>query len=113
VGEESRWTKHRSETEKESEIERRRAVLRQRSSPRDHDPWSNGKGRSVLHGAARRRATTTTTTKTTRTTVGRTFIRNGGSASVTNGAVSLLCTRTPGPARQAGPLTRRRKSDHR
>lgn len=66
------------------------------SSPRDHDPWSNGKGRSVLHGAARCRATTTTATRTRRTTtVGRTFIRNGGSASVTNGVVSLLRAGTP------------------
>lgn len=53
------------------------------------------------------------TTSHTTTTVGRTFIRSGGSVSVTNGVVSLLRQNTPGPLRQPGPFTRRRKSDRR
>lgn len=59
--------------EEESDFERRGEEDRDgERSPRDHDSWSNGKGRSVLHGAARCRATTTTRTRTT--TVGRTLL---------------------------------------
>lgn len=90
---------------------------------RDGASWGKGggeRGRKVLReitireakakvdpcAAARHRATTRT--------VGRTFIRSRGSASVTNGVVSLLRARISGSARQpGGPLARRRKSDRR